>query len=103
MTQAVASTVPLMPGCLVEVWAVSRLRGADPTEAQVHGNLLCGQPLKDTHSSGKGSKELRNQTGKQKGLQLWTVMPKMSVNLYVLTHNTLISDTKSLGYSMSPL
>lgn len=66
MTQAVVSTAPLVPGCLAEVWAASRLRGADPPEVQTHGNLLCGSPLKDTHSSGKGrSEELRNQASKQ--------------------------------------
>lgn len=64
-TQAMASMVTLVGGCLAEVWAASRLRGVAPTEAQAHGNLFCGQPLKDTHFSGK---EPRTQSSRQKGL-----------------------------------
>lgn len=67
-TQAMAPAVTLVGGCLAEVWEASRLRGVDRTLAQAHGNLFCGQPLKDTHFSGKGSsKELSTQSSRQRG------------------------------------
>ena len=34
----VASTAPLVPGCLAKVWVA---QGCGTTEAQAHGNLLC--------------------------------------------------------------
>lgn len=96
-----ASTAPLVPGYLAEVGVVSRLMGADPTEAQTHGNLLYGQPLKDTHSSEKGSsKELGNQTSKQKGLQMWTLMPKMTVSTPTFSHMTPRLLARVLGTSL---